>query len=249
MGLVLRMAPTAWAKLRYMCTQSDTEIGGFGVSSSDDPLLVTEFHLIKQECTAATVELDDEALANYVEDQVELGRHPNECLRIWIHTHPGKDVTPSGTDWDMFKAKFTDCDWSVMAIMGSDGDTSGGHLWITHPESGFINLPKIEIDWTVSITGADPSDWQKELDDKVSTLQLTRTISSPSQKLYKTPSHYDQYHGYHGENFKGNVWQLDDNEIEDDDNSKPEMNSIDEESCFGANSDDGWENKGYYVYQ
>jgi len=70
MGLVLRMAPTAWAKLRYMCTQSDTEIGGFGVSSSDDPLLVTEFHLIKQECTAATVELDDEALANYVEDQV-----------------------------------------------------------------------------------------------------------------------------------------------------------------------------------
>ena len=78
MGLVLRMAPTAWAKLRYMCTQSDTEIGGFGVSSSDDPLLVTEFHLIKQECTAATVELDDEGLGYYVEDQVELVRHPNE---------------------------------------------------------------------------------------------------------------------------------------------------------------------------
>ena len=183
-----------------------------------------------------TVELDDEALANYVEDQVELGRHPSECLRIWIHTHPGTGIEPSGTDWDMFKSKFTDCDWSLMAIMGSDGETSGGHLWVTYPETGFITLPKIEIDWSVSLEEADPSDWQKELDEKVSSPAPVKITSSPNpNNLYKTPSYYSQY------KWQTNIEELD----EEKDDDKPAAHSIEEEDCFGS-TDDGWDYRSYY---
>ena len=233
MALRLRMAPTAWAKLRYMCTSSDTEIGGFGVSSTEDPLLVTEFHLIKQECTAATVELDDEALAEYVEDQVASGRHPSECLRIWIHTHPSKCTTPSGTDWEMFKEKFTDCDWSLMAIMGSDGDTSEGHLWITHPDCGFITLPSIEIEWSLPITQANPNDWAKELEEKVSTVTRSFTTIASSNKNNFSSYDFGQYKGYYGENFKAGNSII---------NSKTE-----EEDYFGSDGDDGWDHRGYAV--
>lgn len=235
MGLRLRMAPTAWAKLRYMCTSSDTEIGGFGVSSSKDPLLVTEFHLIKQECTGATVELDDEALAEYVEDQVALGRHPSECLRIWIHTHPSKSTTPSNTDWEMFKEKFTECDWSLMAIMGSDGDTSEGHLWITYPDCGFITLPSIEIEWSLPITEANPEDWAKELKEKVSTpARSFTTITSSHQKhLYKGPYPYSAYSGYMGENF--------------DTDSNITNPKTEEQDYFGSDEDAGFDYRSYTV--
>src|SRR3954462_6782709 len=95
---VLRFSPTAWAKLLFLRDAGDTEIGAFGISAPDDLLFVKDVQLIAQTCTWIHVEFDDEAVANFFDDQVDAGRRP-ECFgRLWLHTHPGNSPEPSGTD-------------------------------------------------------------------------------------------------------------------------------------------------------
>ena len=53
----------------YFCHRGGTEIGGFGVAADDDPLRVSEFVTVRQEVSAVSVEFDDEAVADYFEDQ------------------------------------------------------------------------------------------------------------------------------------------------------------------------------------
>jgi hypothetical protein len=76
----------------------ETEIGGFGIAAGDDVLIVTEIQLVDQTCSIATVEFDDLAVAEFFDQQVDLGLHPAQFGRIWIHTHPGKSADPSSTD-------------------------------------------------------------------------------------------------------------------------------------------------------
>ena len=45
----------------------DTEIGGFGISGTEDPLLVTDIGVVKQSCSYASVEFDDLAVAEFFE--------------------------------------------------------------------------------------------------------------------------------------------------------------------------------------
>src|SRR3954470_757457 len=73
---VLRFSPTAWAKLLFLRDAGDTEIGAFGISAPDDFLLVEDVELVRQTCTWATVEFDDEGVANFFDEQVDKGRQP-----------------------------------------------------------------------------------------------------------------------------------------------------------------------------
>jgi len=71
---VLRFSPTAWAKLIYFRDCGETEISGFGITEPDDLLYVKEFQTVKQQASIASISLDDQAIADYFEDQVDLGR-------------------------------------------------------------------------------------------------------------------------------------------------------------------------------
>src|SRR4051812_2600632 len=75
---VLRFSPTAWTKLLFLRDAGDTEIGAFGISAPDDLLFVEDLQLVAQTCTWVHVEFDDEAVANFFDDQVDAGRRP-EC--------------------------------------------------------------------------------------------------------------------------------------------------------------------------
>ncbi len=68
---ILRFTPTAWAKLLYFRDCQDTEVGGFGVTSADDLLLVEEFVTVKQDVSAASVCFDDAAVADFFDAQAE----------------------------------------------------------------------------------------------------------------------------------------------------------------------------------
>ena len=57
---ILRFTPYAWSKLLYMRDYGDTEVGGYGITPNEDPLLIVDFVLVKQECTGMSVELDEE---------------------------------------------------------------------------------------------------------------------------------------------------------------------------------------------
>jgi len=82
----LRFAPDAWARLQWFCHRGDTEIGGFGITDPDDLLLIRRFVTVKQSVSMTFVSFDDEAVADYFEDQVQAGVHPEQCGRIWLHT-------------------------------------------------------------------------------------------------------------------------------------------------------------------
>ena len=113
----LRFSPTAWAKLLYFRDQSENEVGGFGITPADDLLYVQEFVAAKQKVTFASVRFDDEAVADYFDQQVDLGRQPQQFARIWCHTHPGDCPKPSMTDEDTFQRVFGNCDFSIMCIV------------------------------------------------------------------------------------------------------------------------------------
>src|SRR5688500_18673516 len=68
----LRLTPTAWAKLLHLRDAGPTEIGGFGVSAENDPLLVEDVALVRQRCDWGTVHFDDGAVADFFDVQVGL---------------------------------------------------------------------------------------------------------------------------------------------------------------------------------
>ena len=98
--LTLRFSPTAWAKLMYFRDKSDNEVGGFGISDPDDLLFVREFVTVKQEVTCVSVKFDDQAVADFFDTQVDLGRKPEQFARVWLHSHPGDSPEPSVIDED-----------------------------------------------------------------------------------------------------------------------------------------------------
>jgi len=121
--LALRFSPTAWAKLLYFRDKSDNEVGGFGITELDDLLFVKEFFTVKQEVTAVSVKFDDEAVADFFEDQVDLGRKPEQFARIWLHSHPGNSPEPSIIDEETFERVFGNCQWAVLFVVAQDNKT------------------------------------------------------------------------------------------------------------------------------
>ena len=122
----LRLTPYAWAKLLHLRDLGSTEVGGFGISSAENLLLVEDVCLVTQHCTEVTVRFDDPAVADFFDAQVDAGLPPQRFARIWIHTHPGKSPHPSQTDEETFARCFGASDWAVMSSSAPNNPVSGG---------------------------------------------------------------------------------------------------------------------------
>src|SRR4051812_26054868 len=157
---VLRFSPTAWAKLLFLRDAGDTEIGAFGISAPDDFLLVEEVELVRQTCTWATVEFDDEGVANFFDEQVDKGRQPESFARLWLHTHPANSAEPSGTDEDTFSRVFGRSDWAVMFILACGGQTYARLRYNVGPGAE-IKLP-VEVDFSRPFAGTNFDAWEAE---------------------------------------------------------------------------------------
>ena len=55
---------------------------GFGISAEDDLLLVEDVRLIGQQTTIVSVEFDDEAVADFFDEQVDAGLLPERFFRL-----------------------------------------------------------------------------------------------------------------------------------------------------------------------
>jgi proteasome lid subunit RPN8/RPN11 len=157
---VLRFSPTAWAKLLFMRDVTDNEVGGFGITKADDLLFVTDFVLVKQKVTTVSVSFDDEAVADYFEDQVEIGRQPEQFGRIWLHSHPGDSPEPSYTDEQTFARVFGSCDWAIMFIVAQDGKTFAMLRFNAGP-GGEVKIP-VCVDYSYEFNAADFEVWQQQ---------------------------------------------------------------------------------------
>jgi len=155
----LKFSPYAWAKLNYLRDLGTTEVGGFAISSMEDPLSITDICLVKQTCSSASIKFDDEDVANFFEDCVDEGLHPQEFGRIWVHTHPGSLITPSSTDEETFQKTWGNCNWAVMFILAQSGACSA-HLQYLQPKHR-VKID-VEIDYTKEFSGSNRAAWQDE---------------------------------------------------------------------------------------
>jgi len=143
----------------YLRDLGPTEVGGFGISTPGDLLFVQDIQLVGQHCTESFVAFDDIGVADFFEDQIDLGRKPEEVGRIWIHTHPGCCPQPSPTDIDTFNRVFGNCDWGVMFIIARSGNTSAELHW----KAGSASLPMdVEVDFSKPFAGSDHTIWDEE---------------------------------------------------------------------------------------
>ncbi len=156
----LRFTPTAWAKLMYLRDCGETEVGGFGSAETDDLLLVTDFQLVGQEASFASVFFDDDAVADFYDRQVDLGLQPQQFGRIWVHTHPGNSADPSSTDEECFRRVFGGSDWAVMFILARGGQTYARLQFNVGP-GGPVEIA-VEVDYSQPFLASDQETWLAE---------------------------------------------------------------------------------------
>lgn len=149
---------------------------------SDDLLLVEDIVLVRQTCTAVTVEFDDESVADFFDEQVDRGLHPEQVGRIWIHTHPGDCPLPSGTDERTFARVFGHCEWALMFILAECGQTYARLQFNVGPK-GSMEIP-VEVDYRQSFTGSDHEAWEQEYLENVAVLD---PLSPHDQRLIPDP--------------------------------------------------------------
>ena len=188
----LLFAPLAWLKLLYFCHAGDTEVGGFGVTDIDDLLYVEDFVTVGQHTSAVTVLFDDHAVADFMDRCVDTGLSPQNCLRLWCHTHPGSSAEPSGTDEETFERVFGGCDWAVMFILARTGNTYARLSMRAGP--GAATHLAVGVDWSRwSEVVNDPkfslttlrADWQDEFATNIHRLPefASTVLSAPADSL------------------------------------------------------------------
>jgi hypothetical protein len=126
-----------------------------------------------------SVVFDDDAVADYFDRQVDLGRKPAEFARIWIHTHPGRSAQPSGVDEHTLARVFGTSDWAVMFILAQEGQTYARLQFVAGP-GGNVLIP-IEVDYSARFAGSDHQAWAAEYQASVSLLQDDWLNSSLAQ--------------------------------------------------------------------
>jgi len=164
-GDTLRFTAHAYAKLLWMRDRGDTEVAGYCVTGTEDPLLVTDFCLVKQKCTCASFDLDPDDGADFVDKMSDAGFMPWQFQRILAHSHPGTSASPSSTDEKNFKNAFTAPDWAIMLIIAEGGEIYCRLKFNVGP-GGTKNL-KVSVDFSQGFRGSDPEAWETEYKAKV----------------------------------------------------------------------------------
>jgi len=158
--IVLRFTPTAWAKLLHFRDSGDTEVGGFGITAKDDLLMVEEFATVRQKVGMASVSFDDDAVADFFENQVDAGRRPEQFGRIWLHSHPGDSPQPSMVDEETFDRVFGRCEWAVMFVLGRGGKTYARLRFNVGP-GGEAVIP-VAVDYSREFGPSNHEAWKAE---------------------------------------------------------------------------------------
>jgi hypothetical protein len=131
----LVFSPLAMLKLQLFMQADQVQIGGFGISSEDNPLYVEDFLTVRQRVTPASVELDKQALA-------DLPKRPG---RIWVQSHVNEYAHPTAADEQACRRALGSGDWSALCILARDGASYARLSFAAVPD---LAVPlEIEVDW------------------------------------------------------------------------------------------------------
>lgn len=191
-GTTLRLTPFAFSKILYFRDCGPTEVGGYGICGTDDPLLITDVCLIKQECTSVTLEFDEQDSIEFVEKMSDLGLEPWRFSNFFWHTHPGNCPEPSSTDEENFNKNFSHPHWAIFYILAKEGDEYCRLR--TNVGPGVEVKLDVEIDYKISFPATDFIAWGKEYKDKVTEAKWGfvggRTTVKIGHRGTALPEHY-----------------------------------------------------------
>jgi hypothetical protein len=190
----LRVSPYAYAKWLWMRDRGNTEVAGYGVTGTEDPLLITDFKLIKQECTGTSFDLDTGDVAEYQDLMLDAGLAIWQSARILSHTHPGNSPKPSPADEKNFRRAFDRPDWAIMLIIAENGNAYCRLKVNVGP--GIVKELKVAIAWEQPFNGTDTQAWEKEYKEKVNqiTFRKTQKESAESQNMDIPSDHEPLWH-------------------------------------------------------
>lgn len=194
MSTALAFTPYAWAKLLHLRDAGKTEVGGFGITPPDDLLLVEDIAVPKQECSVASVDFDDDSVAEMMERLLDQGYEPCQTMRIWIHTHPGDSAQPSGTDWETFRKVFGRFDWRAMFILANGGNTYC-RIRCERPITIEADARTI-IDWGHPFPQSNAEAWEEEYKANIEVKKLVVHGKTKSNWPQVCPSKPHYGHGY-----------------------------------------------------
>jgi proteasome lid subunit RPN8/RPN11 len=177
---VLKLTPYAMAKLRFLRDLGPTEIGGFALTSDTHALVVQDVGLVQQECDWASVLFNDEAVADYFDQQVDLGRSPERFARVWVHTHPDCSAQPSAIDEETFGRVFGECGWAVMLILARNDNVYARLRVRVGPGTG-VSVDaemRVEVDDQHPFPASNRQAWQLEYDTCVTQVEQQPPVLS-----------------------------------------------------------------------
>ena len=181
----LRFSPYAWAKLIFMRDCGKTEVGGYGICPADDLLYIEDIVFPEQSADSCFIELDEGALSKHMDNMfVNHDYQPNQCARIWIHTHPGNSATPSSYDDKIFNEKFGNQDWSVAFILARGGEYTC-RLQINTDTLQHQSKLDVSVDWTAEFWGSDHEEWKKEYKNVTEIVYIAPKKTSKNKKTEK----------------------------------------------------------------
>lgn len=163
----LTMTTNVWSRIVNCRNNIETEIGFLGIcEDKEHPLHITDLYMPKQICNPAHMDFDEDDVADYMADMMQKHQlEPSQTVRVWIHTHPGPNCTPSGEDKETF-AEFIQGDWAIMAIVGSTNNLYA-ELGINHSLGKITQKIDWGIDYTSDAKATNIDAWLEEMKDKV----------------------------------------------------------------------------------
>lgn len=248
----LRFSPYAWAKYHWLLKRTSNEVAAFAISSRQDITYIDDIRLLKQEVSGAYAEFDQDDMSRYLDDMVDEGYQPLECMRIWLHTHPGNSASPSSTDEKTFEDAFGQADWAVMCILAKGGDIKAKACLTAANGQFYHSFPiPVSVDCTGEFNGVSKEDaerWEEEFVKYVNTRSYTVSASAvnhngPSRGAYPPyPSwqgnhHFGQHNdqgGYGGSRFDDDNGDIDWDEVE---RWRMKLSPHDDDDLFGADSE------------
>ncbi|MCK4374770.1 MAG: hypothetical protein KAX19_05550, partial [Candidatus Brocadiae bacterium] len=99
-------------------------------------------------------------MAEFFDQQVDIGRTPEQFARVWLHSHPGDSPVPSSIDEETFQRVFGRCDWAVMFVIGQVGKTYARLRFNVGP--GGQTIIPVQVDYSTAFGPSDIDAWEKE---------------------------------------------------------------------------------------
>lgn len=201
--LLVRIEGKTYAKIMHWIEKATGEVSGLGkVIVDGNEMLVTDAILLDQENTAASTELEADAITKAMYEMREVEGH----LNFWWHSHANMDVFWSGTDKDTI-LQLGEKGWVLASVFNKKREVKTAYY---QKSNGFY--PSVFVDdictreiW--SISDNELSSWDEEFKQKcktkTSTYQKLRTggtyIDEPTFQEKKKL--YEEYYGVKPANF------------------------------------------------